>query len=266
MPNGKYVVKLHFAETFEGITGPGERVFSFNVHGREFKDFDVWVKASGALKAYVETVPVEVTDGKIKVTFTPKVENPQICAIEIISQSGTETSAVTPAPAAASPSAPAETTPAPTAPTGPTVLQIDASKVTGKVSPMLYGLMTEEINFAYEGGLYGELIRNRSFKADAVVPRVTPETYEAGKYLPVTFKPDAQPRFWTAVGGASMVLDTITLLRQVPVEAFRLAIPTVARRIFSISRSEPIERTLRIDVSTSHVDRANRGHGSNVRI
>ena len=84
--NGKYVVKLHFAETFEGITGPGERVFSFNVQGREFKDFDVWVKAGGFLKAYVETVPVEVTDGKLKITFTPKVENPQICAIEIISE------------------------------------------------------------------------------------------------------------------------------------------------------------------------------------
>ena len=28
------------------------------------------------------------------------------------------------------------------------------------VSPGLYGLMTEEINFSYEGGLYGELIRN----------------------------------------------------------------------------------------------------------
>jgi len=27
LPNGKYVVKLHFAETFEGITGPGQRVF-----------------------------------------------------------------------------------------------------------------------------------------------------------------------------------------------------------------------------------------------
>ncbi len=210
VPNGKCVVKLHFAETYEGISGPGERVFSFNVQGREFKDFDVWVKAGGALKAYVETVPVEVTDGKIKMTFTPKVENPQICAIEIISQSvsGNESSAAAPAPAAAVPSAPAETAPAPTAPTGPTVLQIDAGKVTGKVSPMLYGLMTEEINFAYEGGIYAELIRNRSFKADAVVPRVTPDTYEAGKYLPVTFRPDTKPRYWSVVGGASMVLDT----------------------------------------------------------
>jgi hypothetical protein len=86
VPNGKYLVKLHFAETFDGINGPGERLFSFNVQGREFKDFDVWVKAGGPLKAYVETVPVDVTDGKIKITFTPNVENPQVCAIEIAPQ------------------------------------------------------------------------------------------------------------------------------------------------------------------------------------
>ncbi len=209
VPNGKYVVKLHFAETFEGITGPGQRVFSFNVQGREFKDFDVWVKAGGFLRAYVETVPVEVTDGKIKVTFTPNVENPQICAIEIIPQSGAETADVAPSPPPAAPSASAAgTVPAPSVPSGPTILRIDVGKVAGKVSPMLYGLMTEEINFAYEGGLYGELIRNRSFKADAVVPRVTPDTYEVGKYLPVTFRPDTKPRYWTIVGGASMVLDT----------------------------------------------------------
>ena len=31
-------------------------------------------------------------------------------------------------------------------------------------SPQLYGLMTEEINYSYDGGIYAELIRNRSFK------------------------------------------------------------------------------------------------------
>ncbi len=214
VPNGKYLVKLHFAETYDGITAPGERVFSFNVQGQEFKDFDVWAKAGGPLKAYVETVPVDVAGGKIKVTFTPKVENPQICAIEIIPLSGGDTSAVTPAPAPPMASVPADTAPVPTSPAGPIVLQIDAAKVTGKASPTLYGLMTEEINFAYEGGLYAELIRNRAFKADAAVPRVTPETYEVGKYLPVTFKPDTQPKFWTVVGGASMVLDTNTPLNE----------------------------------------------------
>ncbi len=84
VPNGKYTVKLHFCETFEGISGPGQRVFSFNVGGHEFKDFDIWVKAGGALRAYVETVSVEVTDGKLNISFTPNVENPQINGIEII--------------------------------------------------------------------------------------------------------------------------------------------------------------------------------------
>ncbi|EQD34054.1 alpha-L-arabinofuranosidase domain protein, partial [mine drainage metagenome] len=31
------------------------------------------------------------------------------------------------------------------------------------VSPTLYGLMTEEINHSYDGGLYAELIRDRVF-------------------------------------------------------------------------------------------------------
>jgi hypothetical protein len=84
VPNGKYTAKLHFCETFEGITGAGERVFSFNVQGHEFKDFDVFVKAGGAARAYVETVPVEVTNGVFKIDFVSNVENPQINAIEII--------------------------------------------------------------------------------------------------------------------------------------------------------------------------------------
>jgi hypothetical protein len=86
VPNGKYVAKLHFAETFDGVSGPGGRVFSFNVHGREFKDFDVFVKAGGANRAYVETVPVEVTNGKFTITFTSNIENPEINAIELAPQ------------------------------------------------------------------------------------------------------------------------------------------------------------------------------------
>jgi hypothetical protein len=84
VPNGKYTIKLHFCETFEGIQGPGERVFSFNVEGHDFKDFDPWAKTGGHQRAYIETVPVEVTDGKVDITFTPKVENPEINGIEIL--------------------------------------------------------------------------------------------------------------------------------------------------------------------------------------
>jgi Malectin domain len=87
VPNGKYIVKLHFCETYDGITAPDDRVFSFNVEGREFDDFDVWVKAGGPQRAYVETVHVEVTDGKLDISFTPKVENPEINGIEILPDS-----------------------------------------------------------------------------------------------------------------------------------------------------------------------------------
>jgi hypothetical protein len=87
VPNGKYLAKLHFAETFEGVTGAGQRVFSFNVLGHEFKDFDIFVKAGGSNRAYIETVPVEVTNGKFTITFTSNIENPQINAIELVPQS-----------------------------------------------------------------------------------------------------------------------------------------------------------------------------------
>jgi len=87
VPNGKYTVKLLFAEVYSGISGPGDRVFSFNVQGQEFKDFDIWVKAGGFNKAYVESVDVEVTDGKLNITFTPNVENPKINGIEILPRS-----------------------------------------------------------------------------------------------------------------------------------------------------------------------------------
>ncbi len=40
---------------------------------------------------------------------------------------------------------------------------VDASRSVGQVSPTLYGLMTEEINHSYDGGLYAELIQNRAF-------------------------------------------------------------------------------------------------------
>ena len=47
---------------------------------------------------------------------------------------------------------------------------IDATRSAGKVSPKLYGLMTEQINHSYDGGLYAELIRNRAFLDDAKSP------------------------------------------------------------------------------------------------
>ena len=86
VPNGKYLAKLYFAETYNGIADAGQRVFTFNVEGKEFKDFDIWKKAGGPRKAYVESVSVEVADGELSIAFAQQAQSPAIKAIEIIPQ------------------------------------------------------------------------------------------------------------------------------------------------------------------------------------
>ncbi len=41
-------------------------------------------------------------------------------------------------------------------------LTVQVNHPIAKVSPTLYGLMTEEINYSYDGGLYAELVRDRA--------------------------------------------------------------------------------------------------------
>jgi len=48
----------------------------------------------------------------------------------------------------------------------PATLTIDTAKPIAAVSPTLYGLMTEEINYSYDGGLYAELVNNRAFQTN----------------------------------------------------------------------------------------------------
>jgi hypothetical protein len=84
VPNGNYTANLYFAETFDGIAGAGQRVFSFNVMGHEYKDFDVWSLAGGADRPYKVSVPVTVTDGIFHIDFVSQIENPEINAIELI--------------------------------------------------------------------------------------------------------------------------------------------------------------------------------------
>lgn len=47
----------------------------------------------------------------------------------------------------------------------PAALAIHADQPVSAVSPTPYGLMTEEINFSYGGGLYAEMVRNRTFRS-----------------------------------------------------------------------------------------------------
>ncbi len=95
---------------------------------------------------------------------------------------------------------------------GPSLV-IEAAAPTGKVSPLHYGLMTEEINYSYDGGLYAELVRNRAFLDDA-----------------------SQPVHWSVVaagqGSATIALD--------PAQPLNEAIPTSLRlEVASASAASP---------------------------
>ena len=42
--------------------------------------------------------------------------------------------------------------------------EVDASKSTAKIQPTMYGIFFEDINFAADGGLYAEMVKNRGFE------------------------------------------------------------------------------------------------------
>ena len=82
-------------------------------------------------------------------------------------------------------------------------VDIDAGHMGASVSPSLYGIFFEEINHAGDGGLYAELVQNRSFEDDA-----------------------ERPLHWTPLGGARAELTTIGMLNDRQAHALRLEVPS----------------------------------------
>src|SRR5512133_2571157 len=55
-----------------------------------------------------------------------------------------------------------------------TKLEVDLSKPGAEINPDMYGVFFEDINFGADGGLYAELIKNRSFEFDQPFTGWTP--------------------------------------------------------------------------------------------
>jgi alpha-N-arabinofuranosidase len=70
----------------------------------------------------------------------------------------------------------------------PVTLEADVSKPGVLIPPGFFGLMTEEINHSYDGGLLGELIQNRAFQ--------DPGTRAGG-----------MPVHWSVVGSGKASID-----------------------------------------------------------
>ncbi|MET0357726.1 MAG: hypothetical protein ABW044_13170, partial [Cellvibrio sp.] len=46
----------------------------------------------------------------------------------------------------------------------PLELEVNAANSITKIQPTMYGIFFEDINFAADGGLYAEMVKNRSFE------------------------------------------------------------------------------------------------------
>lgn len=69
-------------------------------------------------------------------------------------------------------------------------LTVEAAKPAGEVSPTFFGLMTEEINHAYDGGLYAELVQNRAFLDNANVPSHWSTVQDNGSAATIALDPN----------------------------------------------------------------------------
>jgi alpha-L-arabinofuranosidase len=83
------------------------------------------------------------------------------------------------------------------------LLSVDVANPAHAVSPILPGLMFEDINHSGEGGIYAELVQNRSMMAS-----------------------DTSPVHWSAVGGTTLTLDTTTPLNDVLRRSLKVELPS----------------------------------------
>jgi hypothetical protein len=91
VPNGDYVVRLHFAEIIWGAPGGGStggagtRVMSIKLEGQyRLVNLDV-AQEVGSATAVIKNFPVTVTDGKLNIDFSATVDRPMVNAIEVYS-------------------------------------------------------------------------------------------------------------------------------------------------------------------------------------
>ncbi len=84
LPSGKYLVRLFFAETFDGICAVGNRRFSVRADGQSVvEDLDIF-KRVGQRRPLVIEKTVEVKNGLLDLKFIPINQDPCINAIEIL--------------------------------------------------------------------------------------------------------------------------------------------------------------------------------------
>ncbi|MDQ8188179.1 malectin domain-containing carbohydrate-binding protein [Pelagicoccus sp. SDUM812002] len=84
LADGDYLVRLHFAEIYNGIVASGQRVFGIVVEGSTFDaSFDIF-EAAGFGTSHVVEVQATVVGGSLEIDFLHVTENPKVNAIEVL--------------------------------------------------------------------------------------------------------------------------------------------------------------------------------------
>lgn len=84
VPPGKYQVRLHFAEIWDGAFGEGKRVFDVNVNGGAVAQaLDIYARV-GARKPFILEAQADAQEGKIAVEFANQVNHAKISGIEVL--------------------------------------------------------------------------------------------------------------------------------------------------------------------------------------
>lgn len=97
---------------------------------------------------------------------------------------------------------------------GQVVINVDASQKGPEISETHYGIFYEDINHAADGGLYAELIRNRSFEDDAMQLHNPKREHGSSTSHNISN--------WFTVGGATISLTQQNLLNSVQHNALDL--------------------------------------------
>jgi hypothetical protein len=85
VPNGNYAVTLKFAELY--YTSAGQRVFNVSINGQTvLTNFDALALGGKPNAAIDKTFYVPVTGGQLVIQFTPVAGEPDVSAIQVVSQ------------------------------------------------------------------------------------------------------------------------------------------------------------------------------------
>jgi hypothetical protein len=94
LPNGKYLLRLHFSENYDGNSDENARLFNYTVkdgdaNGTTLKavtNFSPWKAAKARATEYIDELKIEITKGQLTITFQTLADNSQIDGIEVIPQ------------------------------------------------------------------------------------------------------------------------------------------------------------------------------------